>query len=261
MSMSDVYQKLLELQNLLLERFKLEEKSVELPKILSTRKEVLNRLKRSYLLKYDQFKKLEQNIFAHQRMMGELSLQQQKIAEKFKIVTSQKEYEHLDNELALAKRKEEEYRFHLLQDQRVIEDLRNALEKDEMAIRQQEEELQKEEERIKGELSEIEKQLEEIKKKEDVLTKDLDEDIRYKFERIVRNKEGIGLVKVVKNYCTGCYLTIPLEFINKIRENKSIQFCPNCSRILYYDESSDSIFSFEEIEETDEDFFEEELEE
>lgn len=258
MEMNQTYQNLIELQQLLIERFKLEEKMKELPKMLATRKEVLNRLKKSYLMKHDQFKKLEQNIFSHQRMMGELSLQQKKLSEKVKIVTSQKEYEHLDNEIAMAKRKEEEYRFHLLQDQRVIEDLRNALEKDEMAIKQQEDEIQREEERIKNELLEIEKAQDDIKKKEEMLTSDLDDGIRYKFERIVRNKDGIGIVKVIKNFCTGCYLTIPLEFINKIRENESVQFCPNCSRILYYEESGEDIFALDdEIEESDSDFFDE----
>ncbi len=259
MKMTSTYDNLIELQKLLTIRFKLEEKIEELPKMLSSRREVLNRLKKSYLLKHDQFKKLEQNIFSHQKLMGELTLQQKKLNEKVKIVSTQKEYEHLDNEIAVAKRKEEEYRFHLLQDQRVIDDLRNALEKDEIAIKQQEEEIQKEDDRIKLELVSVEKELEKIKKKESDLTHEVDENVRYKFERIVKNKEGVGIVKVIKNYCSGCYLTIPLEFINKIRDNVGIQFCPNCSRILYYEESDDNIFALEEgIEDSDNEFFDEE---
>ena len=126
------YENLIELQELLTKRFKLEEKMKELPKILSSRVEVLNRLKKSYLTKHDQFKKLEENIFSHQRLMGELSLHQKKLVEKIKIVSTQKEYESLDVEILNAKKKEEEYRFNLLQDQRVIDDLRSALEKDEI---------------------------------------------------------------------------------------------------------------------------------
>lgn len=251
------YEKLLELQAILTERFKLEEKMDELPKILSSRIEVLNRLKKSYLSKYDQFKKLEDNIFSHQRLMGELSLHQKKLSEKVKVVSTQREYEALDNEISMAKKKEEEYRFHLLQDQRVIEDLRSALEKDEISIKQQEEDIVKEEERIKVELGKIKKELDSLLKKEEELTIDMDENIRYKFERIVKNKDGIGIVSVSKGHCNGCYLSIPVEFVNKIRESKDIQFCPNCSRILYYDNKPDSIFEIEGgMEEDDSDFFE-----
>jgi hypothetical protein len=250
------YENLLELQKLLTKRFKLEEKMKELPKMLSSRMEVLNRLKKSYLSKHDQFKKLEENIFSHQRLMGELSLHQKKLVEKIKIVSTQKEYESLDSEIATAKKKEEEYRFNLLQDQRVIDDLRCALEKDEISIKQQEEDIVKEEERINAEIDKMKKELDNILKSEEKLTEEMDDGIRYKFERIVKNKDDVGIVSVSKGHCNGCYLTIPVEFINKIRESKEIQFCPNCSRILYYDESPEDIFTFEDgIEEDDEEFF------
>jgi len=178
MDMEKNYTNLLSLQDILTERFKLEQKMEELPKMLSSRVEVLNRLKKSYLSKHEQFKKLEDNIFSHQRLMGELSLQQKKLAEKVKIVSTQKEYESLDNEIAMAKKKEEEYRFRLLQDQRVIDDLRSALEKDEISIKQQEEDIVKEEERINAELEKIKKETEELSKKEDSLTSEMDENIR-----------------------------------------------------------------------------------
>lgn len=253
------YENLIELQKILTKRFKLEEKMKELPKMLSTRTEVLNRLKKSYLSKHDQFKKLEENIFSHQRLMGEISLQQKKLTEKIKIVSTQREYESLDVEIINAKKKEEEYRFNLLQDQRVIEDLRSALEKDEISIKQQEEDILKEEERIKVELQKINKELNSLLKKEEDLSSGMDENIKYKFERIVRNKDDVGIVSVSRGHCNGCYLTIPIEFINKIRESKEIQFCPNCSRILYYDESPDNIFALEDgIEEDDSKFFEDE---
>ncbi len=253
------YENLIELQKILTKRFKLEEKMKELPKMLSTRTEVLNRLKKSYLSKHDQFKKLEENIFSHQRLMGEISLQQKKLTEKIKIVSTQREYETLDVEIINAKKKEEEYRFNLLQDQRVIEDLRSALEKDEISIKQQEEDIVKEEERIKAELQKINKELNGLLKKEEDLSSGMDENIKYKFERIVRNKDDVGIVSVSRGHCNGCYLTIPIEFINKIRESKEIQFCPNCSRILYYDESPDNIFALEDgAEEDDSKFFEDE---
>lgn len=251
-----VFDNLLELQSILTERFKMEEKKEELPKMLSSRTEVLNRLKKSYLSKHDQFKKLEENIFSHQRLMGDLSLHQQKLTEKIKIVSTQREYESLDSEISQAKKKEEEYRFHLLQDQRVIEDLRGALEKDELSIKQQEEEIVKEQERIKVEMSKIQVELDKLKKEEEKLTSEMDENIRYKFERIVKNKNGVGIVSVSKGHCNGCYISIPAEFINMIRENKNIQFCPNCSRILYYQEGSEDIFAIDEdVVEDDSEYF------
>ncbi|MCK4796495.1 MAG: hypothetical protein KAT05_03895 [Spirochaetes bacterium] len=258
-NIKNIFDNLLKLQNILTERFKLEEKKDELPKMLSSRTEVLNRLKKSYLSKHEQYKKLEDNIFSHQRLMGDLTLHQKKLVEKVKIVSTQREYESLDQEILMAKKKEEEYRFHLLQDQRVIDDLRSALEKDEISIKQQEEDIVKEQERIKIELAKMQEGLDIQIKKEGKLTLEMDDNVRYKFERIVKNKDGIGIVSVSKGHCNGCFLSIPAEFVNRIRENNEIQFCPNCSRILYYDDNPENIFSLEDgIEEDDMEYFGEE---
>ena len=77
--------------------------------------------------------------------------------------------------------------------------------------------------------------------------------------RIVRNKEGRGIVALTCGYCTGCHLVLPQEFINKVRSNDKIYFCPNCSRTLYFKEDDvaggENIFSAFGNADDDDDFF------
>jgi hypothetical protein len=186
-------------------------------------------------------------------MMVELSQQQQKLEDKTKQVKGQREYEALYKEIDGAKQKEDDYKFLLLQDQRVLDDLRGALEKDEISIKQQEDEINQEQERINGEMSKIQKHLDELLAKENDLVSDVDENLRYKFEKIVKNKDGIGIVTVSKGHCNGCYMILPPEFINLVRKDEEIQFCPNCSRILYFDQDTDDIFAVDYMSETDTD--------
>lgn len=257
MEVKTIYDKLLAYQTILTEKFKYLEKRDELPKILSSKIEVLNRLKKSYLSKYNQFKKLEENIFSHQKLMGELNLQQKKLEERTKIVKGQREYEAVFKEIDGTKQKEDEYRFQLLQDQRVIDDLKHALEKDEMSIKQQEEEIGKEQERISSDLNKINGELDALLKEEENLVSDVDENLKYKFEKIVKNKDGVGIVSITRGHCNGCYLLLPPEFINQVRKSEDVLFCPNCSRILYYNEGSDDIFpvDYDNYEESDDDYF------
>ncbi len=254
--MTDTYEKLLALQNLLTEKFKLEEKKDELPKMLSSKNEVLNRLKKSYLSKHSHFKHLEESIFDHQRLMSEITLHKQKLDERVKVISTQKEYESLDKEIAMASEKEEQYKFQLLQDKRVIDDLKQALERDEEMIKHQENDIKNEDSRINGELDRINDSLTKLIEKENELVKGIDDNTRYKFERIVKNKDGIGIVTVTKGHCNGCHVILPAEFINRIRMNEEIQFCPYCSRILYYEGNAADIFSMDdEFDEDDDDYF------
>ena len=63
----------------------------------------------------------------------------------------------------------------------------------------------------------------------------MDQEIIFKFERIIqRNSEGI--VSVKNGVCSGCHMILPAQFANIVREGESINFCPYCSRILYYEE-------------------------
>ena len=56
----------------------------------------------------------------------------------------------------------------------------------------------------------------------------------FKFERIIRNKEGLGIVALRAGVCTGCQMILPPFFANRVRIGEEIMFCPNCSRIVFY---------------------------
>ena len=62
----------------------------------------------------------------------------------------------------------------------------------------------------------------------------MDEEVIYKFEKIVRKKEGLGIVSIKNSVCMGCNMILPPQFVNDVRREEKIIFCPNCSRILYF---------------------------
>ena len=82
--------------------------------------------------------------------------------------------------------------------------------------------------------SEKQKELDKCLKEKKSISSGLDEELLYKFEKIVKNKEGIGIVSVKNNVCMGCNMLLPPQFVNDVRREDKLIFCPNCSRILYY---------------------------
>jgi RNase P subunit RPR2 len=68
----------------------------------------------------------------------------------------------------------------------------------------------------------------------------MDPDLIFKFERIIRNKGGQGIVAIKGGVCMGCHMILPVQFANEVRLGKDVKdivFCPYCSRVLYYEES------------------------
>lgn len=250
-----LYDKLLAYQEILTDKFRLEEQMEDLPKIIASKNEVLNRAKKSYLTKHKRFKQLEESVHTHEKKINEVRLERIEYEEKINLVKTQKEFEAIDKTLKSNKEREDELSIQILQDRRMVEDLKSDIEDYELSLKQQEEEITQEQDRINGELDKIKKELSVISRKEAEILPDIGEDIRYKFEKIVKNKDGRGIVGITNGYCTGCYLVLPPEYINKVRSNDQICFCPNCSRALYFDESPDNIFTIDDEEMDDSDFF------
>uniref|UniRef100_UPI00260D3D47 zinc ribbon domain-containing protein n=1 Tax=Oceanispirochaeta sp. TaxID=2035350 RepID=UPI00260D3D47 len=81
--------------------------------------------------------------------------------------------------------------------------------------------------------------LKRLKSEEASVVPGMNEEILFKFERIIRNKSGLGIVPVLDGICTGCHMILPGQFVNDVRKGEDILFCPYCSRILFHSDESD----------------------
>ena len=50
----------------------------------------------------------------------------------------------------------------------------------------------------------------------------------------IEKKDLLVIVPVSNNVCTGCGLILPVSLVHAVRSGEKLQQCPNCARILYY---------------------------
>jgi predicted nucleic acid-binding Zn-ribbon protein len=238
-------EKLKTLQEIIYEKHGLDKNIQEIPKLLGTQEEMLNRLKKSFIERNSDYEKIkvEENELRNKLFETEAALE--KSEKNMDLVGWQREIEALDKEISDAKEKEELLRKDIQQKVRILTDLDTKIKEQTQLIEQQEKELAERRKKIEAEINDKKKQMEALKKKEDKLTENLDPEVIFKFERIIKNKEGVGIVAIKGNVCMGCHMILPVQFANEVRIRKEFIFCPYCSRILYYEESADG----------DEDFF------
>ncbi len=92
-------------------------------------------------------------------------------------------------------------------------------------------------ERLKKENEKTKKQYQKLQEEREDIIQKLDKSYYILYEDLKRKKE-VSVVPVKNNICNGCYLALPEEIISKVKAGESIVTCPNCGRILYWDESS-----------------------
>ena len=58
-------------------------------------------------------------------------------------------------------------------------------------------------------------------------------DCLSRYERILKNKDGLGIVKVEGQACGGCYMHLTEQVMNELKKYEQIIACDMCARILY----------------------------
>jgi predicted nucleic acid-binding Zn-ribbon protein len=241
--MQEVFDKLRSLQEILSEKFEVEKKIDDIPKALATKIELVNRLKKTYIQKNEELVKTKEKIKSTRQKMYDAEAEREKYERQMDLIKTQREYEALDKEIKDATEREQDFRRELQNEEKMLEEMQENLEKEEVMISKQEEEVKSEQSRIKHEIKEKQKVLAKLEKEETKITPGLDEEILFKFERIIRSKAGLGIVPVIEGVCAGCYMILPPQFVNDVRSSNKIMFCPDCSRILFFQEKIEADYN------------------
>jgi len=247
--MEKVLETLKTLQDILSEKISLEQKIQEIPKLLTKQEELLARMKKTFVEKNQEYEKAKASEAEYRNSLSDAEAKREKAEKNMESISTQREYEALDKEIKDAAGLEQEYRNKLQREVRNLSELDGEIKQNQALIEQQEAELDERRKDIEKEVSSKVAQLNALSQKENDLASELnDPDVLFKFERIIRNKMGKGIVAIKGGVCMGCHMILPAQFANTVRQGEEIVFCPYCSRILFYEES----------EQSEEDFFNDE---
>jgi hypothetical protein len=73
-----------------------------------------------------------------------------------------------------------------------------------------------------------------VKEQRDKLAENVPSSRLKRYEKLLRKREGLAVVRVIDAVCQGCFMTIPPQKYNDIRLGEDIFSCPTCQRTLYY---------------------------
>ncbi|MDE7390961.1 MAG: nucleic acid-binding protein [Treponemataceae bacterium] len=233
MVMTEVFERLKELQGVLAEKYMLEEKIEEAPKQLTSQDELLARLKKEYIEKNTKYDEVRASVEHLKAQLAEAEASRESGEKGMDSITTHREYEALDKQITEAKEREDAIRRDLTREEKTLAELNEILRTDEAMITAQQADLDSSRTSLAAEIDGYKQALGDLDKKEAGITPGIDQEIVYKFQRIIRrNSEGIVAVK--NGVCTGCHMILPAQFANEVRDGEKILFCPYCSRILYH---------------------------
>jgi predicted nucleic acid-binding Zn-ribbon protein len=71
------------------------------------------------------------------------------------------------------------------------------------------------------------------------LAEAVDESTRARYERLLKNKGANVVVGITRSACGGCHMRVQAQLVVDCRARQSLVTCPNCGRILYFEDGMD----------------------
>ncbi len=248
---TEVFENLKSLQKILVQKYELEGKKSDAPKQLSNQEDLLAKTQKEFIEQKSNYDATQEKVTQLKAQLEEAVKSREEGEKGVANSTTHREYEALEKQISEAKLLEEQVRKDLQHEEKDLAELNERLKNSEELIKFQESELNSSRESLNKELSSYDNKLSKLKVEEEKITKNINmiyageenaelkaQEILFKFQRIIqRNSEGI--VSVRNGVCSGCHMILPANFANEVREGEDINFCPYCSRILYYEEVSE----------------------
>jgi uncharacterized protein len=110
-----------------------------------------------------------------------------------------------------------------------IKELTEAIAKGRVDLTAAEKEIAAEVEELKGNIAKH-------RKARDKVAENIDPGLLSRYQMIFSRRAGVAVVKAAGGTCQGCRMRLPPQLYNEIQKHLQIHFCPNCQRVLYYED-------------------------
>jgi uncharacterized protein len=95
--------------------------------------------------------------------------------------------------------------------------------------------IEKDVEAAKERMAEIEAKIAEVRAERDKLAAEVRPEVLKRYSSI-RMRRGLAVVSVRNGTCQGCNMNIPPQLYNVLQRGVSVETCPSCHRIIYWEE-------------------------
>jgi len=159
-----------------------------------------------------------------------------KTKERMLEVKNNKEYQAMLKEIETAEASRGEVETSIISLLEELDKLSVLVKKDEEIIKQSRTKYEQEKKALEDELNAVDSDVLTWGQKRVELQKNIPDDLISQYERIKKRNKGIGVTSVWKATCNGCHMNIPPQLYNELQKSDELFSCPNCNRIIYFQE-------------------------
>ncbi|MBU1888061.1 MAG: hypothetical protein KKB46_02555 [Candidatus Omnitrophica bacterium] len=120
-----------------------------------------------------------------------------------------------------------------------IDDVKKKIAEEKEIFKKDEEFSQKEKDVISARIKEIDSKIMQLTAEREKIAPDIDKRLLASYEKVLKNRDGVAIVRVEGGTCGGCHMSLPAQIVSEVKLKDNIITCGSCSRILYLDDNDE----------------------
>ena len=218
----------------------LEEARDKFPAEIDERQSQIDKARSALQEQLDLLENLGREQRHYERLIEDAKADLKKHEERFSAVTTNKEYDALQIEIAACKTRISEYENEVLETIEASERLRQEIEGRRQDVGQIEEQHQARIEELQQRLATLQKEVEGVETRRQEFTQNIDARLLQRYQRSRKNR-GTRVARIMKGACGGCFRQLPAQLRNNVKYTPiEVHVCENCGAILVWDDQTSS---------------------
>ena len=234
--MDESFKLILAIQSIDTRRDEIKRETERIPKEIQRLRDDLDLLKESMEQSRTDLEELKKSRLSFEGELDEIEAKLKKSKTRLNDVKSNKEYQavlkEIDELRALASQKEEVV-ITWMED---IEIQEKEYTDDTVRWEKSLGEYDKEEKKASQIMEELQKEVDSLTDRRRTLSEKANKDLLSRYEALRANLRNQVVVPAIDAICQGCHLGIPPQQYNNLIKGDSLESCPNCNRIIYWEE-------------------------
>ena len=182
----------------------------------------------------DRLKEIELSLNKAEHQMSDFKGKIDKLKDQLSLVTSNKQYDALTQEIEYLKNELDEVELKDLEFEEEKESLTGDIKEKEENLESLSKDLSDRRVKLEALMDESAENKSALEKEREKKLVNIDESILNRYTRISTAREGLAVVNLDGSACAGCGFVVPPQDVTDIRDKDNYYNCDICSRFIYY---------------------------
>ena len=204
----------------------------DLPKMVDELNEKENSLKDRVKADKVSLKEINLNNSKSEKVNSDIQEKVNKLTDQLFLVTNNKQYDALTNEIEYLKKQKKENEELLISNLEEKETLEKNINENEASLEELKTDLDVRRNKLDEALSETADEKEALENSRKKQVTEIDDTTMQVYNKVISARSGIAVVPLSGNSCGGCGAALPLQMVSEIRSG-DLHNCQSCGRFVY----------------------------